>query len=111
MWRALVDPKIIEEWSGASAVMDNKVGTEFSLWGGDIVGKNVEVVPPQKLVQDWQEKSWSTPSKVTFTLHEEDGVTTVNLLHENVPEKSYQSIDQGWRQYYLGPMKKLLEKK
>lgn len=113
VWQAFVDPATIKEWSGAPAVMDDKVGTKFSLWNGDIVGKNVEVVNPpaggKKLVQDWQEKNWSAPSKVTFTLQEENGVTIVDLLHENVPEKRYQSIDQGWRQYYLGPMKKLLE--
>lgn len=91
--------------------MDDQVGTEFSLWGGDIVGKNIEVAPPKKLVQNWQDKNWPAPSKVTFTLQEKDGITTVDLLHENVPEKRYQSVDQGWRRYYLGPMKKLLEKK
>jgi activator of HSP90 ATPase len=115
VWQALVDPEIIKKWSGAPAVMDDKVGSEFSLWNGDIVGKNIEVVNPpaggKKLVQDWQEKNWSSQSKVTFTLQEEDGLTTVELLHENVPENRYQSINQGWRQYYLGPMKEFLESK
>lgn len=109
VWQALVDPEVIREWSGASAVMDDQVGTEFSLWAGDITGKNVKVEMMQELVQEWRYRGWKTPSIVTFRFNKDDDETNVELLHENVPEKSAKSIAQGWQTEYLGPVKKLLE--
>ena len=89
--------------------MDNKVGTEFSLWGGDIHGKNTKVSPNKMLVQDWFGPEWAKPSQVTFDLREKQGVTEVNLTHENVPDGEVRDITQGWKEYYLGPMKEFLE--
>lgn len=110
VWQAFVNPEQVEGWSGAPAVMDNKVGTQFKLWGGDIFGENLVVVSQKRLVQSWTTPKWDQASKVTFNLSEKDDITTVELIHENVPEKSYRSINDGWKHYYLGPMKAYLER-
>lgn len=110
VWQALVDPKEIEAWGAGPAKMVDKKGFQFSLWGGDIYGTNTKVVRYKILEQDWQEKGWSSPSKVKFTLHEENGKTTLELLHENVPDNEAADITDGWKRYYLGPMKDYLEK-
>lgn len=109
VWQALVDPKIINDWGGGLAKMSDKEGEEFSLWGGDIHGKNIAVVPNNKLVQAWKEKDWKDYSKVTFILREEGDKTKVELLHEDVPDSSAKAIENGWKEYYLGPLKTLLE--
>ncbi len=44
VWRAFVDPKLIEQWGGGSAKMNDEVGFKFTLWGGDIHGTNTEVI-------------------------------------------------------------------
>ena len=103
VWKALTDPKVIEKWGAGPAVMDNKEGTEFSLWGGDIFGKNIEVIPGKKLVQYWYAGKWDEPSKVLFTLTSKGNTTTVDLLHENIPDSEASEIESGWRQYYMGP--------
>lgn len=107
VFEALTKPNVIQKWSGAPATMDNQVGTEFSLFGGEIVGKNVEVVPNQKLVQDWRPKAWETSSKVTFSLAASNGGTRLDLRHENVPDDEREMIDQGWDAHYLGQMQKM----
>lgn len=109
VWKALVDPKIIDRWGGGPAAMSDKEGKEFSLWGGDIHGKNIKVIKGKELVQEWFGGKWETPSIVTFALGEENGVTTVILYHRNIPDNEAKDIEDGWRQYYLGPLKKLLE--
>ena len=68
VWNALVDPSVINEWGGGPSKMDSKIGTDFELWNGDIYGKNIEVVPKGKLVQEWFGGDWAKPSIVTFTL-------------------------------------------
>jgi uncharacterized protein YndB with AHSA1/START domain len=114
VWQSLVNVDYIQGWGGGPAKMDDKVGTEFSLWGGSIWGENLEVVPNQKLVQAWysdEEPKWRKPSKVTFNLHSENGSTRLELLHEAVPDQNADDIDKGWKDYYLGPLKNYLESK
>ena len=110
VWQALVDPKIIDKWGGGPAKMSDKIGFEFSLWGGDIHGKNTEVVPNKKLVQEWFGGKWDKPSIATFELSFKNDQTTVEFAQVDVPDSEYSDIEQGWRDYYLGSLKDLLEK-
>ena len=101
---ALVNPDMIEDWSGDEAKMTPNVGGKFSLWGGQMFGTNLEVVKNKKLVQEWCYDQWKEPSKVTFTIKAKGKKTIVDLLHEDVPEKSVNSISDSWDAYYLGAM-------
>lgn len=111
VWEALVDPKQIDEWGAGPAKMDNKVGTKFSLWGGDIHGTNTKVVKNKVLEQDWFGGDWKEPSKVRFTLSNENGKTKIELFHDNIPDGEANDIGDGWHRYYLGPLKEYLENK
>ena len=109
VWQALVDPEEIDFWGAGPATMDEQVGTEFSLWGGDIHGKNIEVDPKRKLVQEWFGGDWDEASVATFSLKENGNKTEVDLLQTNVPDDEAKEIADGWKQYYLGPIKEYLE--
>jgi len=109
VWEALVNPSEIDAWGGGSAVMDDKVGTEFSLWNGDIHGKNIEVKQYELLKQEWVSGDWPEPSIVTFLLTPNGNGTKVDLVHENIPDKETKEIEEGWKKYYLGEVKNLLE--
>lgn len=111
VWQALVNPTYIEGWGGGPAKMDGKVGTKFTLWGGDIHGKNTEVIPHKKLVQEWYGGNWDKPSTATFELQQEGDNVRIDFTHLNVPEGDFKNIEQGWKDYYLGPLKDFLEKK
>jgi uncharacterized protein YndB with AHSA1/START domain len=105
---ALTNPETFQKWSGAPAKIDDQIGTEFSLFGGNIVGKNLEVIPNQKLVQDWSAAEGGVShSKVIFTLVATGRGTNVELLHEGVPEASLENISQGWNSYYLGKIQEM----
>ncbi|MEP7166397.1 MAG: SRPBCC domain-containing protein [Candidatus Woesebacteria bacterium] len=112
VWQALIDPKMIDGWGGGPAKMSDKRGALFSLWGGDVHGKNLEVHNEAQLVQEWI--GWKDEtlgaSKLTLDLTEKNGVTTVKLTHENVPESEYKEVKKGWKDFYFGPLKTLLEK-
>ena len=110
VWKALVDPKIIDEWGGGPSSMDDNIDTEFQLWGGDIHGKNIKVKKEKKLVQEWFSGNWPNPSIVKFTLHTENNKTILELEHISVPDEDLNDIEQGWDEFYLGPLKKMLEK-
>jgi activator of HSP90 ATPase len=109
VWNALTDPKIIDEWGGGPAEMKAEKGFDFKLWGGDIHGKNIEVVPEKLLVQEWVSGEWDKPSIAKFELSEKDGITKIHLIHSDVPEEEFDDIADGWKSYYLGEIKNYLE--
>lgn len=110
VWKALTDPRYIESWGGGTAKMSDKTGFEFSLWGGDVHGKNIEVVPNKKLVQEWFGGNWDKASIATFSLSSKEDQTTIEFTHTDVPDSECKDIEQGWHDYYLGPLKEYLEK-
>lgn len=110
VWDALTEPSIIDEWGGGPAKMKAEENYEFSLWGGDIHGKNIKVAKGKVLKQEWYSGKWQRPSIATFELSAKDGTTKVVLTHTAVPKDEVKDIADGWKDYYMGPLKKLLEK-
>jgi activator of HSP90 ATPase len=110
VWAALTDPETIARWGGGPAVMAAAPGFEFSLWDGDIHGKVIEVDPGRSMLQEWYGGEWESPSLASFALIEEPGgATRLELENTGVPDADGADIDTGWDDYYLGPIKALLE--
>lgn len=110
VYNALTNPLSIELWTGYPAVMEPEQGTEFSIWEGDIQGKNLEFVENRKIVQEWDFDDQKNPSIVTIEIFDEKGGSKINLLHTNVPDDAFSNIDYGWKEYYFGALKKYMEK-
>lgn len=109
VFAALTNPFQIELWSGYPADMKPEAGYVFSLWEGDITGVNLEVVPNKRLVQEWFFGAQDEQSIVRITLKKAGGRTLLDLNHTNIPEDVYEEITEGWRDYYLGSVKSMLE--
>ena len=110
VWDALTNPKTIDQWGGGPSKMTDKTGEKFEFWGGDIYGRNIKVVKNKELVQEWFSGDWKEPSIATFKVESNGNETTIKLIHENVPDKDAKDIDDGWKSYYLGHIKELLDK-
>lgn len=89
--------------------MDDKEGGDFSLWGGEIYGTNTKVVPEKLLEQDWYSGKWDKPSKAIFTFNTDGDKTIVKLVNSNLPDNEAEDVNDGWKEFYLGPIKELLE--
>ena len=109
VYTALTNPLTIEMWTGAPAVMKDEVGTEFSLWDGDITGVNLELVKNQKIKQQWYFEGEEGESIVTITLSPEGKNTRIELLHIDIPDEAFENIVDGWDRFYFKPLKQLLE--
>lgn len=110
VWAALTNPAIIERWGGGPAIMAAMPGFKFEFWGGDIHGTVRAADPENSIVEDWFGGDWPTPSLVHFSLTDSPGGgTLLELENTGVPEDEVASIDAGWDDYYLGPIKALLE--
>jgi activator of HSP90 ATPase len=112
VYEALMDPKKHSMFTGSEVQISRNVGSKFSVYGGDIEGVNLELVPDQKIVQSWRYSDWPEGhySKATFSLKEVPGGTSLAFTQTRVPEESYYDISQGWHDYYWEPMKEMLRK-
>jgi activator of HSP90 ATPase len=107
---ALTNPLSIELWTGDNAVMSTEPGSEFSMWDGSIVGKNLEFEEGKKIVQQWYFEGQPEMSIVTIKLHpDKNNTTSVELRHTNIPDKDYDSFAEGWDSSYFGPLSEFFE--
>ncbi|TLX71988.1 ATPase [Labilibacter sediminis] len=109
IYAALTNPFTIELWSGYKAKMSQEPGSEFSLWDGDIVGKNLEFEENKKVVQQWYFGEQEETSIVTIKIFEQKNHCQVELVHTNIPEEDFEDICEGWDTYYLGAIKEFFE--
>ncbi|HLN54644.1 MAG TPA: SRPBCC domain-containing protein [Bacteroidales bacterium] len=102
VYAALTNPFTIELWSGYPAVMSTEPGSEFSLWEGDITGRNIEFVANRKVVQEWYFGDRTEKSVVTITINPDRDNSSVTVEQTNIPDEDYEDISEGWNEYYMG---------
>jgi len=102
IYSALTNPLTIELWSGYPAEMSTEPGSEFSLWEGDITGKNLEFIQDRKVVQEWYFGDQSEKSIVTISISADGENSFVTVEHTNIPDDEFSQIAEGWREFYFG---------
>jgi activator of HSP90 ATPase len=110
IYEALLDAKQFAAFTGRPAEIDPKAGGAFSMFGGLIVGRNIELVLNQRIVQAWRPTHWDPGiySIVKFELKPQSSGTTVVLDQKGFPEGDFDSLDSGWHAHYWEPLKKFL---
>jgi len=102
LYLALTLPATIQLWTGEEAEMSTEPGSEFSLWEGSIVGKNISFEEGKKIVQQWYFGDQDEESIVTIKLHPHKQGTSAELVHTNIPDEAYEEMVQGWNDNYFG---------
>lgn len=110
IYEILLSSKDFTAFSGAPADIDPKAGGAFSMFGGMIVGRNIELIPDQQIVQAWRPADWPTGlySLVRFQLKPSDSGALLILDHTSFPAGGYDHLTSGWNEHYWGPLKKFL---
>lgn len=109
IYLALTTPATLQLWTGEPAEMSLEPGSEFSLWDGSIVGKNLEFEEGKKIVQQWYFDSQPEDSIVTIKLHPATQGTSVELKHTNIPDADYDDIVDGWNTVYFASLAEFYE--
>src|SRR5512147_222034 len=87
VYAAITNPFTIELWSGYPARMETTEGTEFSIFDGDICGRNLKFVENKQLIQEWYFGDNPEQSIVTIDLHPHQTGTKIQLQHTNIPDE------------------------
>ncbi len=111
VYEILMDQKKHAELVGSTAKISRQVGGKFVIYGGEIDGTNLELVPDRKIVQTWRYSDWPKGhySTVTFAFEAVDKGTRLTFTQTDVPDDKYEDIKQGWKDYYWQPMKEMLK--
>jgi uncharacterized protein YndB with AHSA1/START domain len=88
IYEVLLDSKQFSAFTGMPAEISREAGGAFSMFGGMIVGRNVELISGQRIVQAWRPASWDPGvySIVRFELVKNGSQTKLVLDHTGFPE-------------------------
>jgi activator of HSP90 ATPase len=90
--------------------ISRQVGGAFTLFGGHIVGRHIELIPNERIVQAWRVVDWSPGfySIVKFELTEQGSFTKIVFDHKGFPEGKGEHLAAGWTASYWEPLRKYL---
>lgn len=94
--------------NAAPAQIAREAGGAFSLFDGHIVGRHIELVPSQRIVQAWRAADWDAGvySIARFSLRDEGGRTILTFDHTGFPDGQGKHLADGWRLNYWEPLNK-----
>jgi activator of HSP90 ATPase len=101
VYLALTKEVSIKLWTGAETTFEETEGSEFSLWDGDIVGKNIAFEPNKKIEQEWYFGEDNEPSIVTIKIHPDKGGTSLEFRQTNIPDEDFKEFTEGIEENYL----------
>jgi activator of HSP90 ATPase len=106
VYAVLADADALSALSGMSGVPGPSAGEEFSAFDGNVTGRQIELVPGQRLVQAWRFPQFApgTYSMVSFTLTAEAGGTRLVIQQHGEPDDWHDHIDANWPTFYLTPL-------
>jgi activator of HSP90 ATPase len=92
------------------AEISREVGGAFALFGGYITGRQVELVPNERIVQAWRTGGWppGVYSIARFELVEQGPGTKLVFDHTGFPKGEAETLASGWKAHYWQPLAQLL---
>ena len=99
--------------TGQPARLGDREGEEFTLFSGRVEGRQIELVPAERVVQAWRfggnhPDTWDSGvySVVRFTLKAENGATRFIIDHDGIPADWEEHIASGYPTFYQEPLAK-----
>lgn len=115
VYRVLTDAKEFAAATGAPADVSEHEGGSFTLFGGRVEGRQIELVPGARVVQAWRfggehPGTWDAGvySVVRFTLTPEGAGTRLVIDHAGIPPEWEEHIESGYPTFYAEPLAKYL---
>jgi activator of HSP90 ATPase len=97
--------------TGMPAAITDREGEPFSLFGGRIEGRQIELVPGERVVQAWRfgaahPSPWEPGvySTVRFALEPTGDETRLVIDHTGIPPEWVDHLTQGYPAFYLDPI-------
>ena len=115
VYEALMDAKQFTKVTAFSSVptappaeISADIGGSFSCFGGRIIGRHVELVPNERIIQAWRVVDWDAGiySIAKFELKGQGSQTKLVFDHTGFPNGKAEHLAAGWKANYWAPMQK-----
>lgn len=109
VYQAIVDEAQFSQLTGVAAQIGREVGSAFSLFGGQIKGRHLELTPAGRIVQAWRSEGWPPHvySIVRFELTAHGAGTKLVFDHTGFPVGQAEHLASGWKGHYWESLEKL----
>ncbi len=114
IYAAFLDSRKHRSMTGAKASVDPAVGGKFTAWDEYISGTTVALDPNRKITQKWRTTDFpvdATDSVLEILLEEIPSGTKITFNQTDIPEGQSDQYKDGWKEFYLEPMKAFFKKK
>ena len=103
--------KSFPSFSSASAKIDPVAGGSFSLFDGHIVGRILELVPNERIVEAWRVVDWPAGiySIARFEFRANGAGTTIVFDHTGFPPGLKAHLASGWTEHYWAALSSYLQ--
>ncbi len=108
VYRAFLNAKIHNEFTGSKATGKARVGAKFTAWDGYISGRIVELKSGKRIVQEWRTTEFPDKypaSRLDLTFEAKKGGTQVVMMHSQVPSSQTARYREGWVSAYWEPLR------
>lgn len=107
LYKTLMSSEEFADATGAPADIEQVEGGEFSCFGGQITGRQIELSPGNRIVQAWRAGPWEDGvySIVRFDISESGDSSTLHLAHTGYPDEGQEHLEGGWHNKYWEPLK------
>jgi activator of HSP90 ATPase len=96
--------------AGKPTEISREVGGTFTIYGGHIIGRHLELLPSERIVQAWRVVDWNPGiySVAKFELTPEGSGTKIVFDHTGFPVGLAPHLAAGWNANYWEPLRKFL---
>jgi uncharacterized protein YndB with AHSA1/START domain len=115
VYAVLTDGDAFAAATGQPAQIGDSEGERFTLFGGRVEGRQIELVPGERVVQAWRfggahPGTWDAGvySLVRFTLTPEGAATKLVIDHDGIPQEWEEHIASGYPAFYRDPLARYL---
>ncbi len=118
VFELLTNGALFSAATGQPAEITDREGDSFSLFGGRVEGRQIELVPGQRVVQAWRfgaehPSAWEPGvySTVRFTLESAVDGTRFVIDHTGIPAEWIEHLSLGYPTFYQDPITKFFANK
>ena len=110
VYHAIVNSDEFSAFSHSPALIDARAGGEFSMFDGQIVGRAVELIAGERIIQAWRVAGWDPGvySLVRFSLQGSATSTELTFDQSGHPLEAQSELEGGWHAMYWNPLREYL---
>ncbi len=111
VYEALLDEQQFSALTGATAQIYREAGGAFKLFGGRVIGRNVELVANRRIVQAWRVEKWppGVYAIARFELSAQGAGTRLVFDETGCPLEEREAHYDNWPRLYWDPLRRYLD--